>query len=67
MSEEEAAALAEVVKTTDDLIFHLWPVDSRIPTGEVTIAQAVSHVALSEEEFEAQRAAARAAVSSTAP
>ena len=55
MPEEEAAALAEVVKTTDGLIFHLWPVGSDIPTGDVSIAQAVSHVALSEEEFEAQR------------
>lgn len=57
MSEEEAANLVEVVKNTDGLIFHLWPKGSEVPTGEVTIAQAVSHVPLSEEEFEAQRAA----------
>lgn len=56
MPEEEAAALAELVSTTDGLIFHLWPPGSDIPTGEVSIAQAVSHVELSEEEFEAQRA-----------
>lgn len=58
MPEEEAAKIAELVSTTDGLIFHLWPPGSDIPTGEVSIAQAVSHVELSEEEFEAQRAAA---------
>ncbi|HYO47750.1 MAG TPA: DUF1264 domain-containing protein [Gemmatimonadota bacterium] len=57
MPAEEAAKVAELVSTTDGLIFHLWPSGSDIPTGEVSIAQAVSHVALSEEEFEAQRSA----------
>jgi hypothetical protein len=57
MPAEEAAKVAELVSTTDGLIFHLWPPGSDIPTGEVSIAQAVSHVALSEEEFESQRAA----------
>lgn len=61
MSDEDAAALAEVVMTTDGLIFHMWPAGSRIPTGDVSIAQAVSHVALSEEEWDAQRSAAEAA------
>jgi hypothetical protein len=61
MPEEEAAKVAELVSTTDGLIFHLWPPGSDIPTGEVSIAQAVSHVELSEEEFEAQRAAVSAA------
>jgi hypothetical protein len=60
MPEEEAAKVAELVSTTDGLIFHLWPPGSDIPTGEVSIAQAVSHVELSEEEFEAQRAAVSA-------
>lgn len=55
MSEEDAAAVAELVMTTDGLIFHLWPPGSEIPTGEVSIAQAVSHVALSAEEWEEQR------------
>ena len=57
MPAEEAAKVAELVSTTDGLIFHLWPPGSDIPTGEVSIAQAVSHVELSEEEFESQRAA----------
>ena len=61
MSDEDAAALAELVATTDGLIFHLWPPDSDIPTGEVSIAQAVSHVELDEATWEEQRAAATAA------
>lgn len=59
MPAEEAAKVAELVATTDGLIFHLWPPGSEIPTGEVSIAQAVSHVELSEDEFEAQREALR--------
>ena len=61
MPEEEAAKLAELVATTDGLIFHLWPHGSRIPTGESSIAQAVSHVALAEDEWETQKSAAMAA------
>ncbi len=61
MSEEEAAKVAELVMTTDGLIFHLWPPGSDIPTGDVSIAQAVSHVALSAEEWEAQKREAKAA------
>ena len=60
MPEEEAAKIAELVSTTDGLIFHLWPPRSDIPTGEVSIAQAVSHTEMSEEEFEAARAALEA-------
>ena len=60
MPEEEAAKIAELVSTTDGLIFHLWPPGSDIPTGEVSIAQAVSHTEMSEEEFEAARAALEA-------
>lgn len=57
MSDEDTANVVELVKTTDGLIFHLWPKDSRIPTGDSVIAQAISHVPLSEEEFETQRQA----------
>lgn len=60
MPEEEAKELAELVATTDGLIFHLWPHGSRIPTGESSIAQAVSHVALSSEEWETQKGEALA-------
>lgn len=61
LPEEEAAKVVELVKTTDGLIFHLWPPGSEIPTGDVSIAQAVSHVALSAEEWETQRSEAGAA------
>ncbi len=61
MSEEDAAAVVALVMTTDGLIFHMWPPGSRIPTGDVSIAQAVSHEALSEKEWDAQRSAAMAA------
>jgi hypothetical protein len=64
MPEEEAIKLAELVATTDGLIFHLWPHGSRIPTGESSIAQSVSHVELSAEEWESQKSAAMAAKAS---
>ncbi len=47
--------------TTDGLIFHLWPDGSKIPTGQSSIAQAVSHVPLSSEDWEAQKGEAMAA------
>jgi len=52
MPEADAAKVAELAATTDGLIFHLWPHGSKIPTGKVTIAQAVGHVELSVEEYE---------------
>ena len=58
MPEEDAAALAELVATTDGLIFHLWPPGAEIPTGDVSIAQAVSHVELDKMSWEQQRIAA---------
>ncbi len=61
MPEEEATRLAELVATTDGLIFHLWPDGSRIPTGDSSIAQAVSHVPLSSDDWEAQRGEALSA------
>lgn len=61
MADEDAAALAELVATTDGLIFHMWPSGSNIPTGEVSIAQAVSHTPLDGGQWEQQRARATAA------
>lgn len=51
LPEDEAAEVAAVARTTDGVIFHLWPMGSRIPTGEVSIAQAVSHVPLTAETY----------------
>ncbi|HUP01367.1 MAG TPA: DUF1264 domain-containing protein [Gemmatimonadota bacterium] len=56
LPEAEAAQVAELAATTDGVIFHLWPHGSSIPTGEVSIAQAVGHVELSEEEYAASAA-----------
>lgn len=57
MSDEDAQAVVDVVMNTDGLIFHMWPAGSDIPTGEVSIAQAVSHVPLDQVEWDAQKAA----------
>lgn len=56
MSDADAQAIVDVVMTTDGLIFHMWPAGSDIPTGEVSIAQAISHTALDQAEWDAQLA-----------
>jgi hypothetical protein len=53
MPEEKAKEVAGLASTTDGVIFHLWPHGSQIPTGKVTIAQAVGHEAMTEEEYKA--------------
>jgi hypothetical protein len=57
MSDEDAQAVVDIVMNTDGLIFHMWPPGSDIPTGDVSIAQAISHVPLDEAEWNAQKAA----------
>lgn len=61
MSEADAQGVVDVVMNTDGLIFHMWPAGSDIPTGDVSIAQAVSHVALDQAEWDAQVAELSAA------
>ena len=56
MSDADAQAVVDVVMTTDGLIFHMWPAGSDIPTGDVLIAQAISHTPLSQAEWDAQLA-----------
>ena len=51
MPAEEAKKVADLVSTTDGIIFHLWPIGDRIPTGTVEIAQSVGHRPLTAEEF----------------
>ena len=51
VSPEEAKKVADLVSTTDGIIFHLWPEGDRIPTGTVVIAQAVGHRPLSAGEY----------------
>jgi len=40
---EQAQALAAVAAKTDGILFHLWPLGAKIPTGEVMFPTAVSH------------------------
>jgi hypothetical protein len=54
-----AGQIASAASTTDGVIFHLWPIGSKIPTGDVSIAQAVGHEDMSEDEFKAPLAPAQ--------
>lgn len=51
MPAEEAKKVADLVATTDGIIFHLWPAGDRIPTGAVEIGQAVGHRPMSREDY----------------
>lgn len=48
---EEAKKVADLVATTDGIIFHLWPDGDAFPTGEVMIDQAVGHRPMTAEEY----------------
>jgi hypothetical protein len=48
---EEAKKVADLVATTDGIIFHLWPTGDRIPTGAVEIGQSVGHRLMGREEY----------------
>jgi hypothetical protein len=48
---DKAKEVADLVATTDGIIFHLWPHDEQVPSGTVIIAQSVGHVNLSQGEF----------------
>lgn len=50
---EQAKSVADLVATTDGIIFHLWSHDEKVPSGKVIIAQSVGHVNLNETEFKA--------------
>jgi hypothetical protein len=41
----------DLVSTTDGIIFHLWPMGDKLPTGGVTIDQAVGHKPMTAEEY----------------
>lgn len=43
---EKAKEVADLVATTDGIIFHLWSHDDKVPSGNVIIAQSVGHVSL---------------------
>ncbi|MBI2187929.1 MAG: DUF1264 domain-containing protein [Acidobacteria bacterium] len=48
---DKAKAVADLVATTDGIIFHLWSHDDKVPSGRVVIAQSVGHVNLNEAAF----------------
>jgi len=48
---DEAKKVAELISTTDGIIFHLWSDDEKVPSGRVVIPQSVGHVNLTESEL----------------
>ena len=48
---DKAKEVADLVATTDGIIFHLWGHDEKVPSGKVIIAQSVGHVNLSAAEL----------------
>jgi hypothetical protein len=43
---DKAKGVADLVATTDGIIFHLWSHDDKVPSGRVIIGQSVGHVNL---------------------
>ena len=62
---DKAKEVADLVATTDGIIFHLWSPDDKVPSGRVMIAQSVGHVNLTQAELKkgAQETAAAQASS----
>ena len=48
---DKAKEVADLVATTDGIIFHLWSHDEKVPSGHAIVAQSVGHVNLKESEF----------------
>ena len=57
MPPDKAKEVADLVATTDGIIFHLWSHDDKVPSGKVIIAQSVGHVKLKQEELKKGAAA----------
>jgi hypothetical protein len=51
LTPEKAKEVADLVATTDGIIFHLWGHDEKVPSGKVVIAQSVGHVNLTEAQL----------------
>ncbi len=47
----KAKEVADLVSTTDGIIFHIWGPDDKVPTGKVIIGQSVGHVNLNAADF----------------
>jgi hypothetical protein len=48
---DKAKEVADLVATTDGIIFHLWSSGDKVPSGRVMIAQSVGHVNLTQAEL----------------
>jgi hypothetical protein len=57
---DKAKEVADLVATTDGIIFHLWTHDEKVPSGDVIVAQSVGHVNLTEAQLKQGGAAAPA-------
>jgi hypothetical protein len=53
MPADKAKEVADLVATTDGIIFHLWGHDQKVPTGNVIIGQSVGHVKLTTAQLKA--------------
>lgn len=53
MPPDQAKGVADLVATTDGIIFHLWSANDPVPSGKVIIAQSVGHVDLTAGELKA--------------
>jgi uncharacterized protein DUF1264 len=51
MPPDKAKEVADLVSTTDGIIFHIWGPDDKVPTGKVIIGQSVGHVNLNAADF----------------
>ena len=51
MPPDKAKEVADLVSTTDGIIFHLWSHDDKVPSGAVMIAQSVGHKNLTQDEL----------------
>ena len=51
MPPDKAKEVADLVSTTDGIIFHLWGPGDKAPTGKVIIGQSVGHVNLNAADF----------------
>lgn len=47
---DQAKGVADLVATTDGIIYHLWPEAATVPSGRVVIGQSVGHVNLTQAE-----------------
>ena len=48
---DEAKKVAQLISTTDGIIFHLWGDGQEVPSGRLATAQSVGHVNLTESEL----------------